>query len=185
MKRTFIAIDIPVNDTIANILDDIRSVLKYEKIKWVSRAQFHITLQFLGDTDDTHLNSINNYLEEITRNFDGFTLKTGSPGVFRNIRDPRVLWLDIQKNSSLEKLKSRIDQRLEKFGYKPDNRPFHPHLTIGRIKYLNNGENLARILENNGDKIFQEVKIDHLVFYESILKQEGPEYIALKRHYFK
>jgi 2'-5' RNA ligase len=185
VKRTFIAIDIPPNDTVTNFIENIRSVLKNEKIKWVSFTQFHITIQFLGDTDETHISAINHHLKEITRNFEGFTLKTGNPGVFRNIRDPNVLWLDIHKNPALSELKSRIEQRLEEFGYKSDNRPFHPHLTIGRIKHLNNTQNLARIIENKRDRIFQEIKIDHLVFYESILKQEGPEYVALGKHYLK
>lgn len=185
MKRTFIAIDIPPNGAVSKLLDNIRLVLKHEKIKWVSHTQFHITLQFLGDTDEAHLDAINHHLEEITRNYENLILKIGNPGVFQNIRDPKVLWLDIHKNPALIELKLRIEQCLEGFGYKPDYRPFHPHLTIGRIKNLNNTQNLARIIENNRDRIFQKIKIDHLVVYESILKQEGPEYIALRRHYLK
>ncbi len=185
LKRTFIAVDIPPNDTVTGLLRDIRSGLKGEKIKWTLPSQFHITLQFLGDTETSDIKNINYCIEEITKKFNPFTLKVGGPGVFKNMSNPRVFWLDIQTSSTIGELKMQLDKSIEIFGYKPDSRPFKPHLTIGRIKNIKDTENLSHIIERYKNAIFQEIVIDHVVFYESILKKEGPEYVVLERHYMQ
>jgi 2'-5' RNA ligase len=182
LKRTFIAIDIPINHTSGKDIEKINNVLKNEKIKWIQPVQYHITLQFLGNIDESYLEPINHSLEKITDSFTGFSLTLKEFGVFKNIRNPRILWLGFTPCAELNNLKISIEDEMIKFGFDKSGSKFLPHLTIGRVKYLKDKEILRDLIEEFREYVFQEIKVREIIFYESILKSKGPEYIVLKRH---
>jgi RNA 2',3'-cyclic 3'-phosphodiesterase len=183
MKRTFIAADILPDPGLKEIIEQIHYRLRYEKINWAQTDLMHITLNFLGDTEDNLLPGIINSIESITDGFDPFDLVLKSIGIFKNIRDPRVLWIGCEKSTAIENLKNKIDTIMKILGFDVEKRMFSPHATLGRIKALRQVNQLNQIITQYMDTIFQNHKIDHVVFYESILKPEGAEYIPLRKFY--
>lgn len=181
MKRTFIAVDILPDPGLKEIIEQIHYRLRYEKINWIKTDLMHITLNFLGDIEDHLLPGIIGNMESITNGFGSFDLVLKSIGVYKNIRDPRVLWIGCEKSTAVEHLKDKFDHILQILGFDVEKRVFSPHLTLGRIKALRQVNQLNQIITQYIDTIFQNHKIDNVVLYESILKPEGAEYIPLRK----
>lgn len=185
MKRTFIAIDIPIDQNVRRKIRKISNGLRDERIKWIQPDQYHITLKFLGNIDESYLAPINLNLEKVANGFSEFALTLKEFGVFKNIGNPRILWLGFAPCRELNNLKYAIEDEMIKFGFEKSGSKFSPHLTIGRVKYLKNREILKELIEEFKETIFQEVEVKEIIFYESILKSKGPEYIAIEKHILK
>jgi len=100
-------------------------------------------------------------------------------GFFKNKEMPRVLFANIQEVEVLQQLAAEIDNRLINLGFQPETRPFKPHLTLARIKFLKNKTAFYEEVEKYRQTFFQAVPINELVFYRSVLKPEGSKYQPL------
>ncbi len=181
MKRIFIAIDIKPGDRLHLAVDNMKKELASDHIRWVDMNQLHITLAFLGDTEDARIDNIAGLLDDVSENTEEFRFRVTGIGVFRNLKDPRVIWAGIDSAEKLDNLFNRIKTGLKELGVETDERPFRPHLTLGRVKSLKNSAQLGKILENYHDKHLQSVMVYELILYESILDSSGPTYIALHK----
>lgn len=184
MKRTFIAMDIPSSNEIKECLKTMSGRLNNEKIKWTDPDNLHLTLKFLGDTKEDLISDISEKLRRISSDLSVFTVLIAGAGVFRNLRDPRIIWLGIQENSILAHMKNLIENNLSPLGFPPEKRGFSPHLTIGRIKFLRDRKNLEELLEIFNNKTIIKFDVTEIIYYESLLKKEGPEYVPLGRFKF-
>jgi len=182
MKRLFIAIDILLNKDIIEKINMLRNELAGERIKWAEAHQYHITLQFLGSVEISGISAINDSLEKVTCSFRGFSMEIKEFGVFKNFRDPRVLWIGFSPCKELTLLKDAIDEEMLKFGFEKSDKLFSPHLTIARIKFLRAKQKLEDLAYSFKNTIFQEVEVREIILYESILKPAGPEYHIIKKH---
>jgi len=174
--RTFVAIKIDVEPVMEEAIRTLQRNLRGERIKWVDIRNLHLTLFFLGETPDSRIDAIVAGLKGVMDESEPLGITLSGMGVFRNVRDPRVIWIGIDDNPALLKLQSGISDILVGFGYRKENRPFRPHLTIGRPKSIHNRQNLMEEIEKNRNKFLQELVVREVVFYESILKEKGPEY---------
>lgn len=181
MKRTFIAIKIPVSDKLKKILKILRTGLKEDNIKWVDTENLHITLSFIGDTSEEDVDNITKKLGEIASEHKATNLHFKEIGVFRNIRKPRVLWVGMERNEILEKLQSDIELMLSGLGIRRDNKSFKPHLTIARIKWINDINVLKEYLQKYKGETIQKTKIEKIIYYESKLTANGPIYNSIKK----
>jgi 2'-5' RNA ligase len=179
MKRTFIAIKIHPGEKMRMIMDYFKQTLAAEKIKWVSPEIMHITISFLGDTDEKIIPAISEKIHRISIDYSPFELIFRSTGVFKNFRDPRVIWIGTETNPVLQKIKTRIDDELSEYGFEKELREFRPHLTIGRIKWIKDTSALEQAIQKYKDQEVQRELINKIIFYESILKPEGPVYLPI------
>ena len=99
MPRLFIAIDIP--DPVKDKLCELRRNLP--GVRWTARDQIHITMRFIGDSDDGLFSKIKSSLSEIKLPHLGLEI-TGS-GFFPNEIRPSVFWLGCAENRELSDLK--------------------------------------------------------------------------------
>jgi RNA 2',3'-cyclic 3'-phosphodiesterase len=180
MKRTFLAVDIHPTEKLKEDFGLIRRRLRLEKINWVPEGSLHITTNFLGDTEEDILPLMVKNFEGSLLSMPAFELVIRSFGVFRNLHDPRVIWLGCDPCPTLQQIKNRLDQVLAGLGFKPESRDFSPHLTLGRVKNLRQVNQLSQLITLYKDVVFQKLRIDHLNFYESRLTPVGPEYISIK-----
>lgn len=181
MKRTFIAVDIPFNQKMTRCSDDLIQTLSSDKINWVLEKRLHLTLKFLGDTDEKLIPGIMEMITSLCRDLSPFSVSIKDIGVFKNLHNPRIIWFGIEKNNSLQMLHSEIDRKLEKFGFEKEHKSFSPHLTVGRIKELKNKQALKEKIEFYKGELFHSVNMDEVIFYESILRKEGSEYIVIEK----
>jgi 2'-5' RNA ligase len=185
LKRTFIAIDIPLEDSIVKQINKLKAEFINEKIKWIKAHQFHITIQFLGNVEDTDISKINESLGKVTAGFGDFSIELEEFGVFKNIKNPRILWIGFRPCDELIKLKNAIEDEMTRFGFEKSDKPFSPHLTIARIKVLRQREKLKELIDSYSGKIIQLVNVGEIILYESMLKPDGPEYNIIKKHSLK
>ena len=180
MRRTFIAIEIPASVKLKELLELIRIDLREDRIRWVNPEKLHITLSFIGDTSEQQLINISEQLEEICSGYSSMELHFKELGVFPNLRKPRVFWIGMEKNKLLENLRSDIEIMLLDKGIKRENRPFKPHLTIARIKWMEDFDKLKYRLQEYRGETIQKTKIEEVIYYESKLTANGPIYHSIK-----
>jgi 2'-5' RNA ligase len=179
LLRTFVAVKIEPLLPLLQVLNDMKNGLSGESIKWVAPNNLHLTLKFLGDTLPSQVDEINEELNQVSKQFSSFSFELEGLGFFKNKGMPRVLFANIKQGKELQLLASEIDKRLEKLGFELETRPFKPHLTLARIKFLKNKKAFYQAVEKYRETFFQAVPVNELIFYRSILKPEGPEYKEL------
>jgi RNA 2',3'-cyclic 3'-phosphodiesterase len=182
MKRIFIAIKVNPESELLRMFSSLKAALGAENIKWVDTASIHLTLAFIGDTEEKRIRVLSSMLKERCAGFGEFDFNLTGTGVFKNLRDPRVLWAGIQSAERLIQLNNIIAEGLKLDGFEIEERQFKPHLTLGRIKSVKNIENLKTMLERYKDNQFQIVHVNEVILFESILVQTGPLYKPLGKY---
>lgn len=185
MKRIFSAIKIFPDENFLKLYYRLKSGLKHEKIKWVEIENIHITLKFFGETDETKINSIINVFNKATEDFKSFDLEFENVGIFGSSYKPKVIWFGIKNNEQLIKLSNLVNENLIPVGYISDRQNFVPHLTVARIKFLNDKKLFQQIIDKNKTIKIQKIKVDKIFLFESILKREGPIYNVIEEFSLK
>lgn len=184
-KRTFIAFRVEAGQEIMDCLGKLRRSLKEEKIKWTDPDSMHITLTFIGDTEELQEIEIGRIMERYVPLCTPPEMVIKGMGVFPGISKPRVIWLGMNPVPELEDLKMKIDRDLALAGLPVEKREFRPHLTLGRIKRMNDQLRLADLVGEYQDKLFRKDDMEELILLESVLRPEGPIYLPVKRVSFK
>lgn len=179
-KRLFIAIKIHPDPSFMNKFRQLKTELRHEKIKWVEEHNIHLTLKFLGETDEEQIPLINAGLEKIAGKTSSFSFILKTLGIFGSSYEPRVIWTGIEPYEQLVVLMKRVHETMRGVGFEPDRQNLVPHLTLGRIKFLKDRHLFQDVLERYCGIESNELKADSMILFESILKKEGPEYRALK-----
>ena len=177
LLRCFIAIEIPetIKKSIAAIIDN----LKKSDVKWVSEENIHITLQFLGETEESLIPDIKGALYKILAPYSSFYIKIAGIGSFPSGKRPRVIWVGMEESKPLISLYEDISSEMVKFGYKKEERGFTPHVTIGRVKSNRNMGELLRRLEEFKDPDFPIFEVQNIKLMKSELKPSGAKYYTL------
>lgn len=134
--RAFIAIELP--QAAIEGLSALREMVQPREhpfVKWVDPGGIHLTLTFLGNVPQERVPRIAAAMEEGASGASPLRLHLGGMGAFPNLRRPRVVWVAVEGDvDRLAALKKGIDQALVPLGFRPEARPFTPHLTLGRVR---------------------------------------------------
>lgn len=180
--RAFIAIKLPFEVTKA--LRDLQALINrhsFKAVSWTRPDAIHLTIKFLGEIDGSKIDQIGWELKRAASGLSPFTLSTEGVGGFPNLRHPRVVWVGIKENSELAELQKNIDERLNSLGFEKEDRPFHPHLTLCRIKTVPDGREIGKIVTELNPDIRMDFKVESFVLFKSILNPKGAEYFELKK----
>ncbi len=180
MKRTFIAVPLEASPALKRLLAFLQEKLKREGIKWVETNNLHITLKFLGDTPENLIGRISEKLEELSSGFIKQDGQMKGLDTFTRRGNPSVLYTCLTGLPVLEMMASAIDREMIPFGFSSGEASFNAHLTLARIKYLNSRSRFLELIGSLREKEIQEVTIDKIVLFESILRPQGPLYKPLK-----
>ena len=176
MKRLFAAIKIEPDPNLIKIYNDLRVSVSYEKINWVSEKNIHITLKFFGETPENRIDTICDVFDEIKVKYDPFLIRLKDIGIFGSRYNPRVIWFGMDKCPEVEKLAEEVINNLEDAGFEHDGQNFRPHLTVGRIKMINDKHRFQQNIDKLKNIFIQEVPVNEFHLYESILRPQGPIY---------
>lgn len=179
MKRTFIAIPVPSESGLSEKLKIFSTGNWGANIKWVPSHQWHFTLAFLGDTSNDNEVKVKSILTSLIANMSTFDICFNGVGLFPHKRNPKVIWVGIEKSPLLEAVAVNIHHQLEIAGVDFDAKPFVPHLTIGRVKQLISTEDFRRRFDSCIISKPIELSLNELVFFQSVLEEHGPVYQAL------
>lgn len=133
MDRLFVAVRLPAD--VSSRIQEWTAAWKEQVSfrKWVHPQDYHITVQFLGDTSTYRIEELTMALQQVAKEHPSFELRLQDAGIFGASASPRILWAGIGGNlSALEQLQRSVVQKMESFGYVPEDRPYRPHITVSR-----------------------------------------------------
>lgn len=179
MIRTFIAVPLP--DKLKQDVDRLIVGLKplASGISWVKAANLHFTLRFLGDIDSTTIPVLKKTIESRIGTLSRFELNLLGLGCFPNLNRPRVIW--VGAGGAIDKIKglaSGVEEACRQCGYGPADKPFAPHLIIGRVKFPSGLDKLTESLKTTRFET-ELFAIERVVMYKSDLTPRGPIYTSM------
>ena len=175
MIRTFISIDVPMTDAISDVLESLKHA---DGVKPTPKEQVHITLKFLGDTDEKKVEKLCNSLERLLSEKEAFDVMIEGIDAFPNRRDPKIVWLGVKDPEQLIDAADIISDTISSMNLKYDNKRFSPHITVGRI----NGRcDLKDVFDDYDKKMFCTFRCDHIDVMKSVLTPKGAIHSVVRR----
>lgn len=184
--RTFIAIDL--SPEIKNRLTAAVKQLKplATGIKWVAPENYHLTLKFLGEVAEPRVEVIKAVLDELVGKYQKFSLVARGTGSFPPGQSRmRVIWVGLEAGPELLSIQAELEEALSRQGFEREERPFSPHLTIGRAREPQKQDRLKAELDRLGQQEFGAMEVKEIELFQSILRPEGPEYRIISRHHLR
>ena len=178
--RTFIAVPLPpeARTLLADVQAEMRSFRA--DVKWTAPDSIHLTLKFLGEIDPAILPALAGLLREQTAVEAPFTMRMYGLGGFPNARNPRVIWFGLEGDlRALSSLQAKVESACAKAGFPPEQRPFRPHFTLGRVRSKSNLQPLTDYIKI-GSALEHTFTVKNLNIYQSTLRRQGAVYAVLE-----
>ncbi len=153
--------------------------------KWTLPQNLHITLQFIGQVDRETLLELVKITQEVANSFRPFRITYKGLGVFPHPKRPRILWVGVDSGAGiLKRLAKTVEMANRKVkNIRPDTKPFHPHVTICRMKRVDDRK-LRFFMRKYQNFVFGEEVVDRIAVIKSTLTPEGPIYSPVEEFYF-
>jgi RNA 2',3'-cyclic 3'-phosphodiesterase len=177
--RAFIALAAATDmrEKIASVQSELKT--SEADVKWEPQDKFHVTLKFLGNTEQSKLEPLAEILTDSTGRHRAFEIIYQSLGAFPDPRNPRIVWIGADSNGSILSLQSEIEQACMGVGIPKEDRKFHAHITLGRVKGT---RNLVRLTEAIKTITFEPIqsRCTEVLLMKSDLRPGGSIYTTLK-----
>jgi 2'-5' RNA ligase len=172
MPRYFVAVPVP-DGVKARLLAVQPAALAGMRL--VGRDELHLTLHFLGDVPGEQAEAVRKALESVKVN--PFTVTVRRLGRFPTEGEPRVVWAGVEADPPLIELHRAVGQALtDAIGFRPEERPYSPHITLARLNDPVLPGSIDRYLEENSDLNIRGVRVDHFALYSSTVEGSAPRY---------
>ncbi len=181
--RLFVALELSdaLRAAVRELLDRLQRA--HAEVHWVRPEGMHLTLKFIGEVPEDKLASIRQALSSV-QSAKLVTMEFRGLGYFPNERRPRVLWVGIEASENLAALAAQMEAALEPLGIARENRPFVPHLTLGRFKSSVRLEPLQKEIAALPSTELGRVETREFFLFQSKLSPKGAEYTKLERFDF-
>jgi len=179
--RAFLAIELP--EDILQAMSRLQEKLKREiggRISWTRPQGQHLTLKFFGDISTEDVKNICSATQNRIVSESKLNLKVEKLGVFPDARKPRVLWCGVTDDAAkLSVFQKQLDSDFAGIGFPKEDRPFRPHLTLGRIKDSRGITGISETLTKYGTFTAGEFICRELILFQSNLSPQGAVYTKL------
>lgn len=184
MLRSFVAVEIPaeIQSALARSTAPLQKALPKPFIRWVAPQNVHLTLKFLGDVSPANLERLAEALKAEAVAHETFSMSVGGLGAFPTPRRARIIWIGLEAPASLMALLRGVEAVTARLGYASEDRPFSPHLTIGRVGQNVSGTDFQRIrtaLEGATVGALGTLRVDAVHIFKSDLQPGGSVYTHL------
>lgn len=134
--RLFIAINF--TNEVKDYLYKTIMELKQQSVSgnFSQKENMHLTLAFLGEVPDSGIENIESAMDRV--NGKGFKIEISGFGNFRN-RGEKLYWRGIKENKDLNSLQKSLIDKLKEDNIEFDEKPFKPHITLGRRCIMKTG----------------------------------------------
>jgi 2'-5' RNA ligase len=132
--RAFVAVllDDGLRERVAAVIERLRPLAR--AVAWVPPRNLHVTLQFLGGQSEERLQEAEAALAEVAAESAPVDVTFHGVGAFPGMERPRILWVGLAQGAlEVRGLQARVVEALAARGFPREERPWHPHLTIGRV----------------------------------------------------
>ncbi len=168
MARLFVAIDFP--DEIKMVLQQCQP-LPQAGLRNTRRDQLHLTLHFLGESS---VEPIATALQSVP--VVPFSLTIAGVGHFENHDGSSILWAGLRPSLELTHLHQSVSAALLPTGFRPETRPYSPHITLSRCGPEVPAGVIQTFLKAHANLSLPPIHVDQLRLYSSVLTPTGPQY---------
>jgi 2'-5' RNA ligase len=185
MIRSFVAIDLPdtAKDALLELGQQLRHKAPDRSVRWSRVSGIHLTLKFLGDVSEDSLPGIKAVLGRVAQHHAPFRCTIEGVGCFPNTRSPRVVWAGVREESGrLLALQRDVENDLTPLGFKPEKRPYHPHLTLGRTaRHVRSADQrtLGDVIAGSDVGELAQLQVESFLLMRSDLRPDGAVYTPL------
>ena len=176
--RAFISADLPSLPSLEALTRDLSAASR--DLKTVATDHLHLTLKFLGDTEEGLVPEIVAAMREAAVGVPAFSIRVRGAGAFPSLARPGVLWVGIEGGEPLGRMARLLNEHLVALGFAREQRPWSPHVTLARVRGRRGLDRAAEILRSHADVTFAELRIDEVRLKKSVLKPGGPEYSTVE-----
>ncbi len=179
--RTFLAIELP--RALLRKIEEVQGGLRSSQadVRWVTPENLHLTLKFFGNIDESQIEPIVQSMDQAVQETPPILLRAKGMGAFPNLRNPRVIWIGFDEGKeALTSFQRKLEIEFEKVGFPREDRSFHPHLTLGRVRSNKGKEDLIKRMEGYREEEFGEVQVEKVILFKSDLRPSGPIYTPLR-----
>lgn len=149
-------------------------------LAWVSAPRLHLTLKFLGDVEPGAVETIRTVSDYAVRGARSHEVILGGVGAFPNLRRPRVVWMGMHDTAQLIAIATALDHAVAALGVPAETRPFHPHVTLARVKVpLSPPEGTVLTQRAAEIRVRVRVPVHEVALMQSTLGTGGPRYDTL------
>jgi 2'-5' RNA ligase len=149
-------------------------------VAWVAPGNLHLTLKFLGAVPEVRIEPIAGALTEVGTDSRPFEARIRGLGAFPSTGRPRVVWAGVVEGASeIVELAGRVDVALTALGLPRDERPFSPHVTLGRVRRPARNAVLTDALGSASTREFGRIRVTSLALVRSELGPRGARYTEL------
>jgi 2'-5' RNA ligase len=184
--RLFVAIELTasIRARVQAHIDRLSHTVPDARASWAREENLHLTLKFLGDTPVSKVAALSTAIERAAAKVSPFDANVGGCGAFPLRGQPRVLWLGIgDPTGSVMKLFYALEDECDQAGFSRAERPFHPHLTVARLRQPHGARGLAELHKEIGfDPVLLGAR--NVCLIRSELHSEGSRYTVIARHGF-
>jgi 2'-5' RNA ligase len=127
MPRLFTGLEIPKS------LGDSLSMLRggLPGARWIDPENYHLTLRFIGDVDDSLAHEIASLLGRVRRR--EFELRLDGLSSFGG-RKPRAVVATVKPSPAVMELQAEHERLMQRVGLEPEGRKYMPHITLARLR---------------------------------------------------
>ncbi len=176
--RAFIAIDLDpaIKATLADFIRRLRKINDRD-VSWSGPEGLHLTLKFLGEISEAKAAEVRRAVASITAPAGRFPLVLKGTGVFpSNSKFIRVLWAGIFEQPTLMNLHREIDFAMGRLSFITESHPFHPHLTLGRVRTALRLHDVLDEMDRHKYSDFGQMTAAKVTLFESRLQPTGAVY---------
>ncbi|HEY7955513.1 MAG TPA: RNA 2',3'-cyclic phosphodiesterase [Polyangia bacterium] len=177
--RAFVAVNLSVAAT-RRVVDEVekqKPTVAALTVAWVPPANLHLTLRFVGTIEEALIEGMVGRLKPRLKGRAPLELRARGLGAFPSHEKPRVLWVGLDGGEPLLALQREVEAAMVELGLAREERPFHPHLTVGRVKAQPEGASFTWSSEAE----LGMSQVSEIVIYESRTAERGAEYLARAR----
>jgi 2'-5' RNA ligase len=151
-----------------------------DKIRWVNPRNLHLTLRFLGETSRIQVETVCLAVRCAASHVDEFPIHLSGTGCFPSPRRPRAFWIGVSDASNLIRLFETVEAELTSAGFPREERPFSPHLTLGRVRVDRSSPRLGEAL-SSAEFDAPPFLVGEVVVMKSDLRNSGAVYTPIAR----
>jgi 2'-5' RNA ligase len=174
--RTFIAVTVRATPALRAAVAELDSLGK--AVRAAGREEWHVTLKFLGDTPLELVPEVAAIVARCAAAEPAFALRFSGLGAFPQASRPSVIWAGIPDAGPLVRIAAALDAELSPLGFAKETRPFHPHLTLARVKFKPPAQ-LGELLAQHPGTPFGESPVEEVELFRSELGPHGSKYTVL------
>ena len=170
MPRLFTGLEIPSD--IGQALSTLRGGLP--GARWIDPGNYHLTLRFIGDVDDTVAHEVASLLGRVKRgafdlHMEGLTSFGG--------RKPRAVVANVSPAQALLDVQAEQERLMQRIGLEPEGRKYTPHVTLARLRE-SSSRDVADYLAARGFFRTSPFKVSRFVLFSSRASVGGGPYVV-------